>query len=79
MSYNRTSNPNRTIKKISYQEYCFNRVRKANTPFRIKGGIGCYVDNGVEISVEEMDRMFPTPICLSYNENTDGTKNWQYL
>lgn len=76
MGQNKT-NPKRTIQIISCEEYCNNKVSKFNMTFRITQGMGTYVENGMEVTIDEIEARYPTPQKLTYNESIEGNSSWK--
>lgn len=62
---------------MTVREYMCNKTVKMRTIFRIRGdGSTCYVVNGVELSEEEMNELFPTPVSLLSKHNCDTTRKY---
>lgn len=60
MGQNKT-NPKRTIQIISCEDYCLNGVKKFMMHFRITQGVGTYVENGMEVTIDKIEARYPTP------------------
>ena len=81
---NSESNPLRNRQTvISFQDYCNNNMRRKNgfdmTFSILPDGSKFYVDKyGNRFEVDEVERQYPIPNVLFYNNNTDTTKNWWF-
>lgn len=63
-------------KLLSVKKYLENKYKKHDTLFRIENGVGFYVMEGLGISVEEMEKLYPTNKLMCFKENSDTRNLW---
>jgi hypothetical protein len=61
---------------MTVSEYVKNKQAKDSLTFRVRDGKGCYVKDGIEISQQLVDDLYPTPDILNPKDNSDKRNLW---